>query len=79
MPCPSDKSRLSFKLRVEEKWKTWLITGTSHGFDREWTVAAPECSDRGVATAWKRRITQLDAEAEGDHVGARCDRPSVGL
>lgn len=31
--------------------KTWLITGTSRGFGREWTVAALERGDRAVATA----------------------------
>jgi NAD(P)-dependent dehydrogenase (short-subunit alcohol dehydrogenase family) len=31
--------------------KTWLITGTSRGFGREWTVAALERGDRVVATA----------------------------
>ena len=31
--------------------KTWLITGTSRGFGREWAVAALERGDRAVATA----------------------------
>src|ERR1700722_4367456 len=31
--------------------KTWLITGTSRGFGREWTIAALERGDRVVATA----------------------------
>jgi NAD(P)-dependent dehydrogenase (short-subunit alcohol dehydrogenase family) len=31
--------------------KTWLITGTSRGFGREWTAAALERGDRVVATA----------------------------
>jgi NAD(P)-dependent dehydrogenase (short-subunit alcohol dehydrogenase family) len=38
--------------------KTWLITGTSRGFGREWTVAALERGDRVVATA--RNIDSLD-------------------
>ena len=31
--------------------KTWLITGTSRGFGREWTIAALERGDRVAATA----------------------------
>jgi NAD(P)-dependent dehydrogenase (short-subunit alcohol dehydrogenase family) len=37
--------------------KTWLITGTSRGFGREWTVAALERGDRVVATA--RNVNSL--------------------
>jgi NAD(P)-dependent dehydrogenase (short-subunit alcohol dehydrogenase family) len=33
--------------------KTWLITGTSRGLGREWTIAALERGDRVVATARK--------------------------
>lgn len=31
--------------------KTWLITGTSRGFGREWTQAALERGDQVAATA----------------------------
>jgi NAD(P)-dependent dehydrogenase (short-subunit alcohol dehydrogenase family) len=38
--------------------KTWLITGTSRGFGREWTEAALDRGDRVAATA--RDISTLD-------------------
>jgi NAD(P)-dependent dehydrogenase (short-subunit alcohol dehydrogenase family) len=38
--------------------KTWLITGTSRGFGREWTEAALERGDRVAATA--RDVRTLD-------------------
>jgi NAD(P)-dependent dehydrogenase (short-subunit alcohol dehydrogenase family) len=38
--------------------KTWLITGTSRGFGREWAIAALERGDRVAATA--RDLSSLD-------------------
>lgn len=38
--------------------KTWLITGTSRGFGREWAIAALERGDQVAATA--RHISSLD-------------------
>jgi NAD(P)-dependent dehydrogenase (short-subunit alcohol dehydrogenase family) len=38
--------------------KTWLITGTSRGFGREWALAALERGDRVAATA--RDLSSLD-------------------
>jgi NAD(P)-dependent dehydrogenase (short-subunit alcohol dehydrogenase family) len=48
--------------------KTWLITGTSRGFGREWTVAALERGDRVAATA--RDTSTLDdlASKYGDRI-----------
>jgi NAD(P)-dependent dehydrogenase (short-subunit alcohol dehydrogenase family) len=37
--------------------KTWLITGTSRGFGREWAIAALERGDRVAATA--RNVSSL--------------------
>jgi NAD(P)-dependent dehydrogenase (short-subunit alcohol dehydrogenase family) len=38
--------------------KTWLITGTSRGFGREWAIAALERGDRVAATA--RDLSSID-------------------
>ena len=38
--------------------KVWLITGTSRGFGREWTIAALERGDKVAATA--RDVSSLD-------------------
>jgi NADP-dependent 3-hydroxy acid dehydrogenase YdfG len=38
--------------------KTWFITGTSHGFGREWAIAALDRGDEVAATA--RDIASLD-------------------
>jgi len=48
--------------------KTWLITGTSRGFGREWAAAALDRGDRVAATA--RDIGTLDdlAEKYGDRL-----------
>jgi NAD(P)-dependent dehydrogenase (short-subunit alcohol dehydrogenase family) len=48
--------------------KTWLITGTSRGFGREWAVAALERGDSVAATA--RDVSSLDelVAAHGDRV-----------
>jgi NAD(P)-dependent dehydrogenase (short-subunit alcohol dehydrogenase family) len=48
--------------------KTWLITGTSRGFGREWASAALERGDRVAATA--RDVSSLDelVAAHGDSV-----------
>jgi NAD(P)-dependent dehydrogenase (short-subunit alcohol dehydrogenase family) len=48
--------------------KTWLITGTSRGFGREWALAALERGDRVAATA--RDVSSLDdlVAAHGDAV-----------
>jgi NAD(P)-dependent dehydrogenase (short-subunit alcohol dehydrogenase family) len=48
--------------------KTWLITGTSRGFGREWAIAALERGDRVAATA--RDVSSLDdlVAAHGDAV-----------
>jgi NAD(P)-dependent dehydrogenase (short-subunit alcohol dehydrogenase family) len=48
--------------------KTWLITGTSRGFGREWALAALERGDRVAATA--RDLSSLDelVQAHGDAV-----------
>jgi NAD(P)-dependent dehydrogenase (short-subunit alcohol dehydrogenase family) len=48
--------------------KTWLITGTSRGFGREWALAALERGDSVAATA--RDTSALDelVEAHGDRV-----------
>ncbi|MEA2160089.1 MAG: hypothetical protein QOD66_2469 [Solirubrobacteraceae bacterium] len=48
--------------------KTWLITGTSRGFGREWAIAALERGDRVAATA--RDTSTLDdlVAAHGDAV-----------
>ncbi|WP_227467648.1 SDR family NAD(P)-dependent oxidoreductase [Nocardioides lijunqiniae] len=48
--------------------KTWLITGASRGFGREWTIAALERGDRVAATA--RDTATLDdlVEKYGDAV-----------
>jgi NAD(P)-dependent dehydrogenase (short-subunit alcohol dehydrogenase family) len=48
--------------------KTWLITGTSRGFGREWAIAALERGDRVAATA--RDVSSLDdlVAAHGDSI-----------
>jgi NAD(P)-dependent dehydrogenase (short-subunit alcohol dehydrogenase family) len=48
--------------------KTWLITGTSRGFGREWALAALERGDSVAATA--RDASTLDelVAAHGDRV-----------
>jgi NAD(P)-dependent dehydrogenase (short-subunit alcohol dehydrogenase family) len=48
--------------------KTWLITGTSRGFGREWAQAALERGDRVAATA--RDTSTLDdlVETHGDKI-----------
>jgi NADP-dependent 3-hydroxy acid dehydrogenase YdfG len=38
--------------------RTWFITGSSHGFGREWAIAALEPGDAVAATA--RNISSLD-------------------
>ena len=38
--------------------KTWFITGTSRGFDREWAIAALDRGDKVAATA--RNLGTLD-------------------
>ncbi|HEX4094911.1 MAG TPA: hypothetical protein VHZ33_39855 [Trebonia sp.] len=36
--------------------KTWLITGTSRGFGREWAIAALDRGDKVAATARERAL-----------------------
>jgi NAD(P)-dependent dehydrogenase (short-subunit alcohol dehydrogenase family) len=43
---------------METLMKTWFITGTSHGFGREWAIAALERGDKVAATA--RDLGTLD-------------------
>lgn len=48
--------------------RTWLITGTSRGFGREWAVAALERGDRVVATARDPGSLSELVERFGDRV-----------
>ena len=48
--------------------KTWLITGTSRGFGREWTIAALERGDRVAATARDPRALDDVVREHGDAV-----------
>jgi NAD(P)-dependent dehydrogenase (short-subunit alcohol dehydrogenase family) len=48
--------------------KTWLITGASKGFGREWAEAALERGDRVAATARRPETLNALADAYGDAV-----------
>lgn len=48
--------------------KTWLITGSSRGFGREWTIAALERGDRVVAAARNKASLEDLEERFGDAI-----------
>jgi NAD(P)-dependent dehydrogenase (short-subunit alcohol dehydrogenase family) len=48
--------------------KTWLITGTSRGFGREWAIAALERGDRVAATARNTDTLKDVVETYGDAI-----------